>query len=340
MAKAHAAHKGDETKVNDRLPPGIEGGVARIVQLAFGNYKSGDYIGEPYFIRGAVAIAPETFSAVDQNGKPAGTFKVAGQRLQTQTEPLCDTKIKTGDRAGETISFDEHYANMLNDLRKLGINTKDIREDDNIETTFNAIFAQLLEDKVCFRFRTWKGKPTPQYPNPRTNEEWGMNCPEPAEEGSSVLDESSQNGAETETEPEAAAEASGGAAPWDSDSAEDILKMGQQADDESDVEQQAVAQEALNELAAKHDINPDEIDSWEEVAVAINAAREGGAQEEAAAEFVPKKGDVYLYAVKGSKKPVEVEVTAVFESKRTVNLINLTDKKTKYTQVAWDKLSE
>ena len=47
-AKAVEQHKDDETKLGagSRLPEGIEGGVARLVDCRFGQYEKGDNKGE------------------------------------------------------------------------------------------------------------------------------------------------------------------------------------------------------------------------------------------------------------------------------------------------------
>jgi hypothetical protein len=153
LATAHRAHQGDDTKApgGGSLPEGIEDGVAVLTSIKFGTYETGDNKGEMFFRAAGTIISPTHAP----NGR-----KVEG--LQTSImEPLCDTPKKTRK------TFDDHWAWVLNQLRLLGIDTKKIPESQ-IEAACEA----LVQAQVQFGFRTWKGDPTPEFPQPRVNETW------------------------------------------------------------------------------------------------------------------------------------------------------------------------
>lgn len=158
LRKAHEAHKNDETKYSGggNLPAGIEGGVAQLISIGFGVYESGDNKGKDYFRAAGVIVSPREFTD-DKNN----VHRLEGKQTSIQ-EVLFDTPERSGRK-----TFDDHYAWVLNELRKLGVNTKEVSYD-NIEATCEA----LVQVAPYFGFRTWKGKPTDEYPDPRTNETW------------------------------------------------------------------------------------------------------------------------------------------------------------------------
>lgn len=154
LRQAHQAHKLDETEYDKfgDLPPGISNGVARLVLCEFKQYKEGDYAGEWFFQAAGVVLHPE-----EQDGTP-----IAGLRTRILPEPLCDTPGRKGRKTTE-----EHLAWIYNELRKLGVDTASLEVED-LEDTASA----LVEAEPTFRFRTWKGKATPEYPDPRVNHTW------------------------------------------------------------------------------------------------------------------------------------------------------------------------
>ena len=169
-AKAVEAHRDDETRLGagSRLPDGIEGGVARLVDCRFGQYEKGDNKGEFFFIARGVVLRPK-----DHNG-------VAVEGMHTQImEPLCDTPKRS--RSG----VDDHVEWVLNEMRKLGADTSEADVDD-----LEQMAADLKEASPTFRFRTWKGEATKEWPNPRVNESWEGACEyDEEEEGEDVVDE-------------------------------------------------------------------------------------------------------------------------------------------------------
>ncbi len=158
-AKGHSAvetHKNDETvfQGGGELPAGIENGIAQIVECKFDIVKEGDSKGEYYFYAGGVVVSPKSIMTDD------GEFPVEGMRTSI-TEPLYDTP----SRSRKTV--DDHLAWILNELRKLGVDTSEVSLDNLEETA-----AAIKESGTTFRFRTWQGKATEEYPNPRVNHQW------------------------------------------------------------------------------------------------------------------------------------------------------------------------
>jgi hypothetical protein len=347
--KAHAKVKDNETKAgNPELPPGIEGGIAQLTDCKFSYYKTGDLKGKPMFMASGVCIAPKEHEGVPTEG------------LSTRIgpEPLCDTPKRTRK------TFDDHLDWIENIFRLLGIDTSDIEFTD-----LEKVAKDLEERKPYFRFRTWRGKPTKQFPNPRTNHEWNGVVEDydpsadgaPGEEGGDVVDESGTEGESTNGD--GAAE-EGGEAGGDEGGAEasgdfpgdhelDALIESANAMDKT-------AQKTLNELGQKAGMSPKDIkaaESWEQVAEKIREARgeaggeeggeagegegEGGEPEE---EFLPKVEDIFGYSVKDPKKPknpakvIEVEVTTVNAKKKTVALKSTADAKVTFKDVPFDKL--
>lgn len=155
--QAVEAHKNDEMKLSGGgdLPAGIENGVAQLVTCKFGVYEKGDMKGEYYFMASGIVVSPKTLR-VDGNVIPVG-----GLRTTIGPEPICETP----NRSRKTI--EDHIAWVMNEMRKLGVDTSELSADD-----LEATAAALEEQGPHFRFRTWAGEPTKDYPNPRTNHDW------------------------------------------------------------------------------------------------------------------------------------------------------------------------
>lgn len=111
-----------------------------------------------------------------------------------------------------------------------------------------------------------------------------------------------------------------------SEPADDLTALGESADG-GDEE----AAGRLQELAEAQSIDPNEYETWAEVAALL--AGETPAEGEV---WQPTKGDVYMYKPPGAKKPTECEVTAVFVDKQSANLKSLDDGKS-YKAVPWSK---
>jgi hypothetical protein len=260
LGGALKAHAKDETTYRQEfidLPPGINGGIAEIADAKLGVYQSGDNQGERFLYLAGVVLEPEsvTYSPkVWKDGKVTlldpVTVEVKGQRT-SQTLPLCDTTT----RGGKEKSQNENVSVALNHLRMLG--GEDFTEDLQSQEDLEALLETLLELAPYFKFSTSGGTPTAEYPEPRTWENW---------HGSKDLE-----GYEPE-EPEGITDATGegeGDIPFDAPEEEppeeeegsvDLVALGKAAD-AGDEE----AEEKLTELAEAAEVDPDDIETWEEV---------------------------------------------------------------------------
>lgn len=242
IRKAHEAHKDDELRLGagGDLPAGIENGIAQLVDCKFDVYKDGNNAGEYYFYAAGVVKEP----------KKVGAVPVEGLRTSVM-EAVCETTT----RAGEVRSVEYHIDRIYNELRKLGVDTAELDPAD-----LESVAAALKEAQPHFRFRTWQGKPTPQYPDPRVNHDWR-----------GVVENYEEDGEGTE---DAVEDATG------DDDAETLAARADAGDHE--------AQLALTKQAQQAGVDPDAYDTWAAVAEAIaeggGAAEEEEAEEEEAAE--------------------------------------------------------
>lgn len=303
-AKAHAAHKDDETKMGraGSLPPGIENGVARLVDIKIGEYATGDNKGEPYFYARAVVVSPDEFR---------GAY-VKGASTSIGPEPLCDTPNRRGDKARKT--FDDHYAWMLNELRKLGVDTSEIDYSD-----LDGVFASLIEEGPHIRFSTFSGtQPVIQKAGnkfkvvdaSRKNRELGVYPTEKAalaahpyagqepmvfEQWSGLIEnyipddedgvvEEEEEAEEADGEEVAEAEEEGG--DWEEDNLEhlkELIGACEEGDEEAQAEM-TVAGEALG-------LDGDEYETWEGFYDAIVEATQQSGEEEEEEEEVAESAD-------------------------------------------------
>lgn len=201
IREAHETHKADETvfSAGGDLPAGIEGGIAQLVDCKFDTYKKGDNTGQYYFYAAGVVVEPKVFT--DEKGN---VIPVEGRRTSIM-EPLCETPGRTRE------SIEEHYAWILNELRKLGLDTSGL-EADGIEDAVEA----LRVSGPFFNFRTWKGPKAKTGPykdqEPRVNHVWNGVTEYHGADDSGVADSSGDvdpesNGASKATAPAKAAPA-------------------------------------------------------------------------------------------------------------------------------------
>ena len=154
------AHINDEVKFSNfgDLPGGISGGVAKLVEckittIAEGKDHAGDYM---FFARGVV-VAPLTFT--DPQGN---VHHVQGKGTMISC-PLYDTPER---KSRQTV--EDHIGWVMNEMRKLG-------GQDIIEAAGGDLerAAEILKGAgIYFKFRTWQGKPSKEYPEPRVNHDW------------------------------------------------------------------------------------------------------------------------------------------------------------------------
>lgn len=352
--KAHEKHKSDETTYGLRdLPDGIEGGIARLVEIGFGKYEKGDNKGQFFFRAAGVILSPKTV-----NGR-----KIEGEQTSIM-EPLCPTP----NRSRKTV--DEHLAWVYNELRKLGVDTDDLDFDDLEETV-----AELKEVAPVFMFRTWKGESTKQFPKPRVNEEWqGLtefdeNAAESDEVEEDETEEEVEEEVEEETKPKAKKAPAKKAPPKEEEEDEEEEDADEdETEDEGEDEEEEVdvaalfklankgdksAQKKLADLAVKAGHSEDDVElaaDWKAVVSMIKNPKtedeEAEEQEDEEEEVVPSKGDAVFYrpidpkTKKPSKKAVECEVIKVLSKAKTVTLKNLDDGETQYDSVPWSSLEQ
>lgn len=365
LEQAHHAVKDNETEFSKfgDLPPGIENGIAKLDSVKFDQFKNGDLKNEWYFMAQAVVLLPK-----EHNGIPV-------ENLQTRIgpEPLCDTPSRSRKTTQEHVDW------IYNELRKLGVDTKDLELSD-LEATCEA----LSEAAPYIRFRTWASKPNKDYPDPKTNHSWngtveytpedddggvtdetGGEAEEPAEEEApppvrKPVAKPPSRPATASTKPAASGgkvpgKPSGKAPPKTPDDIDPPDEQAPEAEDEApDLEALAEAadggdedaQTALGEMATEAGISEQQIVKAKDYAALVkliqDATGEAGEEttEEAATEFTPEKDMVVYHRPKGGKKPVECEVVAVNEKKRTASLKNLDNPKLIYKDVSWDAMAE
>lgn len=366
--KAVQTHRSDETYFGggSDLPPGIENGIAQLAECKFDTYSKGDNQGEFYFYAAGIVKEPKEHDGIHVEG------------LRTSImEPLCDTP----NRSRETVQ--EHIGWIMNEFRKLGTDTEEMEDVDDLEE----MAATLKEESPTFRFRTWQGDPTPQFPDPRVNHQWrGLVNYTPDDEDDVVEDNDDEETSESSSEDNltvlaeladggdgsaqqkikaAAKEADVDTNAYDSwvevvaaiespeeDEVEESEDQEEEEKEDQEEEEQAAEislqdsgsmaddgdQEEVDKLTGLAEgigIDPDDYETWADLAEAIRTNSSDDEEEED--DWSPDSGEVYFYKPPKKKKPVECEVVSVSKSKRTVTVRNLDDKET-YKSVSWDAL--
>lgn len=330
--KALNAHKSDETEFDTggSLPAGIEGGVAQLVDCKFGEVAEGkENAGKPYFYAAGIVHEP----------KEHGGVPIEGRRTSI-TEPLYDTPTRSRK------DVDDHMDWILNELRKLGVDTEELNDLDELDATASA----LKDDGPYFRFRTWKGEKQTTGPyagrEPRTQEVWSgiIEDYEPPEDDDEV-EEDDDEPEDDDTEDENEGEEDDTAEDSDDgEEGDDLEALGKEADDEDED-----AQERLTELAEEAELDPGDFKTWAKLATALAKLSddEDGDDDEGEDddsegdddEGEPEKGGVYKWKPPKKKKAIDVEVTAVQKKKQTVTVKDLATDKT-FKGVDWEKLEE
>lgn len=339
LARAHESHKTDETEFSQfgELPPGINGGIAQLVECKFDVYKKGDNVGEYFFYAAATVIEPTDHSWTDKKTKKVMSARVAGLRTSIGPEALCDTPGK----ARETQ--EEHLKWVLNEMRKMGVDTSALGADD-LEAAADAI----KQAAPYIRFRTWQGEPNADYPDPRTNHTWNGTADGyvPGDTTSAGVNDKaapSANGAKPQTTPPTTVPATS-QSPESTKTALETLVAAAMSLDES-------AQDQLSALAEKAGATEAEITAakdWKEVAdLALGKGQTATAVDPGKAEappWQPEKEEFYGYKPfdtkrkRKSDKTIECEVIAVEMKSRTCTLRNADNQKITYDAVPWDDL--
>jgi hypothetical protein len=235
----------------------------------------------------------------------------------------------------------DHIEWVQNELKKLGADLADTDLDD-LET----IVAALKDEKPHFRFRTWKGSKATDGPfkgvEPRVQHEWRGACEYVEDESNEEVIDGTEPAEEVAEEPEEKSVKKPTAksvtkpklktAKPEEETIESLAEAADGGDEDAQVK--------LVKLAEAAGVDAEACESWAAVVESIEAANAPEADsDDPEKEWKPEKGDIYLYKPAGKKKPVDCEVVAVFEGKRTVNLKNLDDG-TSYKAIDWDSLEQ
>lgn len=354
LATAHKAHAADETKYGIvELPAGINGGICRLATAKLDEYKEGKNKGEPYAMFRAIAISPEVHA-----DRP-----VKGQGVMFMF-PLCETrKNKNGTEV--VISFDENYANFLNELRKWGIDTAAIPAGADTATAIDRVMLALQQAKPLGRFSTrgWTPPPTKQDPTPKEmvfTQFDGVMSPEEAEQttasqtsvaGSGFDDNSNGGSDDTGT-------TSGGEDEGGSDGGSGGIDLATLAEEAQNGDMAAIEQ--MKDKARAYGINErviEEAPAWqtgaeecpegeslqELIEAAMNTSVDGGPapsdpEPEPEPTWEPKVKGTCNYQMKAGGKKIQVRVDAIDKKNGFATLTNLADKK-KIEKVPLGKLS-
>lgn len=301
LNKALQAHKGDETVYDSQasLPAGIENGTAELSSIQIGHYKNGTDKGKPFFMASGTVLTPEEFDGAPIKG------------LRTQIGPMKLFDYTTGN--GDVKTQEEQVAKMLNELRKLGLDTNQYDSADALV----AVFPQMVKAGIVFRFRTWKGAPATEGKykgkEPQVQHVWN---------GTVDVEGGETEQPDIDTSPDQSA--------TDNDNGEDIDALVERANNKD-----VTAQKRLEELASEAGFDSAEIDTWEEVGERLKSGSQGDDENGGENSITPERGDVYNYQ-KG-KKLHSCEVTSVSAKNETCSLTSQ-DTKEVFKAVPWSDL--
>lgn len=152
MVKAHEEHKNDEVRYSNagELPPGIENGIAQLVDCKFDLVKEGaQSAGQPYFYAAGVVLVPREHTYRDLAGKPV-TVPVEGMRTSVMLTIMDNPKSSTRKTVSDCMDW------IYNEMRKLGAEPGqiDLRKDPG---GLERLAAALKQARPYFKFRTWVG---------------------------------------------------------------------------------------------------------------------------------------------------------------------------------------
>ncbi len=345
--KAPGAHKNTRDKEvvirGGGLPDGISRGIAKFADYKTGTIAKGNAKGAQYISLTGIVCEP------------------------TQYKGLRATKtIYFRDTANKTVA--DQVDDFNNELKKLGCDLSGTNEED-----WFRLLAEVKANGTYFYFHTWKGDPTPQFPNPQVNTEFDGGVADLADyvdpnAGDGVVDNTTapaSSGAQELSLAELGAAADAGdedaevkltelASEAGIDPAEietwtEVATMLESADGgssngEASVDVHALGAAAdegdedaasqLTEMAKAQDIDPDAVETWTEVATMLNGEAGG---EESSGEIVPEKGQMFNYRAPRAQQAETCEITAVFAGTQKCNLKRVSDDKL-FKGIPWEKL--
>jgi len=153
--KAHDQSKGKTTDYGQvGLPSGLRG-IAQLREIEINQISEGKQnAGELYFRATATILTPEKFK---------------GEKIKDRTTSKVIWLFNQTDQKGKiTKTFESEFDKMLNELRKLGVETDAMEGSDE---ELEVIFEELLTARPHIKYHTFGG-PNPEFPNARVQESW------------------------------------------------------------------------------------------------------------------------------------------------------------------------
>lgn len=312
-------HKDDPVDFGfQRLPPGIDNGVAQLVECMFGIVEEGKQnAGEYYFRAEGVVIEPD----VNNTGIPVKNKKTSIFRM------VCDTKDKEGNIRD---TFDDNVAWVINELKKLG--------GEEIDVSNPEVTAEMLKQAApYFSFDTSAGRTSKEFPNPKTFENWRGLIPDYEPEGGAAGAGGGGN--------DSSGTVAGGTESGEEESVAALVEIAKNGEESEAFK----AGEKLIAMAVEAGYTKEEAEAghvtWDDVATMIATPKTG--ENDATAE--PTVGEICKFTphdakgnpTKNKQKRnvvVEVEIKKVDKKGQTADLLNNTDKKTKYDKQPWTYL--
>lgn len=253
ISAAIVAHREDETTYGTEmvdLPGGIQQGRAKLSAAKIDKHEKGDNQGKQYLYLAGTVVAPAQALKITRRLEGGKIVQVGDPEMMdilglrtSQFIPLYETANKT---------VEENVARALNELRKLGLETKHFKHEDEISAALPA----LVKAGPYFKFNTSESDPTEQYPDPRVWENWlgtqGLENYQPPS-GDPVQDNTGSGSVTSD---------------------DDVASLGAAADDgDTDAEQKLIAK------ATEAGIDYDSIETWAEVADQLSESEPEAAEE-------------------------------------------------------------
>ena len=352
LNKSIANHAQDETEYGQdisALPPGIKNGVAKLTKAHIGEYAEDSALaGGKFLYLGASVVEPTKHTYIPRVYDPKAkgrnkvknldpvTMSIKGLLTSPGPMPLCET---------EKEDEDTNVAEAMNMVRRIGGEdcTKDVKDEEDLAE----VLEQILEDEPYVQFSTRGSMVYKQYPEERAWENWLRSVDyengevldedvdedeeedeeyeEEDEEEYEEEDEYEEEGSDEEEEEDDEEEEGDEEEEEDEESEEEsdydnmaLSELAALADDEEDTE----AQTALEAAAESVDLDPDQYESWADLADAIEEADDEGGEEEDEEEEseAPEKGASYWFKPPKKRTRVKVTCSAVFQGNQTCNV--------------------
>lgn len=373
LAEAFAAHKDDPTEYGKggNLPEGIEGGIAQISEIKFDEYKEGDMKGKLFFYAAGIVKSPVEINGIRTLGlrtsimeplcdTPSRARKTVKEHMGWVMNELRKLGLVTTDlpedgsglepavealkQSAPHFHFRTWKSKPTTAYPNPGVNhswegeTKYTDESTNGDGVQDDTAAEAatesapwdkddLDEQVkaadsgdADAATALTKRATALGINAKKIDTWT--------EVADAIREKEGNAATEENQAEAAT--GGDEVNW--------AEVGEVADgDDEDASSEAIGQ--LEAQAHRLELDPNDYpDCWTDLANAI-VEKMGGAEPaaEEAAEFSPSVNDIYDWLQPGTKKAVEIEVTAVDLAKKTMTVKRSSDNK-KFANVPFSQL--